>query len=247
MNLYELEKRLELHGKVVKCTMAAPFDNETEVYCMKNKKRSTKKLVSLLAAAAALVCLTTAFAAGGLSGWYSSPTAEFDNVYDSAPIAEKLGFAPVLIDRFENGYSYASGKAVDNTVTGDDGSVMEEFKSAFFIYEKGRDEVWFSQDRSAGINVEKGELTATVDGVDIYFYSYNNKIVPEDYEMTEEDIAAEKTGELIFSWGSDQVKETVVQCVEWRVDDIAYMLMQIDGALSADELTAMAKEAIAAR
>lgn len=246
MNISELEKRLELHGKVVKCTMAAPFDMETEVCYMKNKKHSTKKILSLIAAAAVLACLGTAFAAGGLGGWYSSSTAEIASIHDSAPLAEKLGFAPVLIERFENGYSYVDGHIVDNTITEDDGSVKEEFKSAFFTYEKDGDEVWFSQDRSDSVNVEKGELVSTVDGVDVYYYSYNNKFVPEDYEMTEADIAAQESGKLIFSWGSDEVKESVVQSVEWRQGDIAFTLMQVDGALSADELTAMAEEAVSA-
>ena len=247
MNLSEFEKRLELHGKVVKYTMAAPFDTETEVYYMKNKKRSSKKLVSLIAAAAVLACLGTAFAAGGLGGWYSSTTIEFESVLESAPITEELGFAPVLIDEFENGYSFVSGKGADNTVTEDDGSVKEEFKSAFFTYEKDGDEVWFSQDRSTGINVEKGELVSTVNGIDVYYYSYKNKIVPDDYEMSVEDIAAEERGELIFSWGSDKVQLSVVQSVEWRMGDIACCLMQLDGALSAEELVAMAEEAINAK
>lgn len=246
MNLSELEKRLELHGKVVKCTMAAPFGTETEVYYMNNKKRNRKKLLSLIAAAAVLAGLTTAFAAGGLGGWHSYHADRIDSITDSAPVAEKLGFEPVLIESFENGYIYADGSVMDNTVTEDDGSVREEFKSAFFIYEKEGDEVWFSQDRSDSINVEKGELAATVDGIDLYYYSYNNKVVPEDYERTAGDIAAEESGELIISWGSDTVRQFVVQAVEWRSGGIAYMLMQTDGALTADELIAMAKEVIAA-
>lgn len=246
MNISELEKRLEIHGKVVKCTMAAPFNTETEVCYMKSKKRSTKKIISLMAAAAVLACLATAFAAGGLGGWYSGSSAGIDSIEDSAALTETLGFEPVLIEEFENGYSYSSGNAVDNTITDDDGSVKEEFKSAFFTYEKDGDEVWFSQDRSTGINVEKGELMSSVDGIDIYYYSYKNKIVPADYVMSAEDIAAEESGELIFSWGSDTVRQFVVQAVEWRSGGIAYMLMQTDGALTADELIAMAKEVIAA-
>lgn len=246
MNISELEKRMEIHGKVVKCTMAAPFDNETEVYYMKNKKRSTKKIVSLMAAAAILACIGTAFAAGGLGGWFSAPSAHFDSIEDGTDITEELGFAPILIERFENGYSYSSGNAADNTITDDDGSVKEEFKSAFFTYEKDGDELWFSQDRSDSVNVEKGELMSTVDGIDIYYYSYKNKIVPADYEMTAEDIAAEESGELIFSWGSDTVQESVVQSAQWRMGDIACCLVQMDGKLSADELVAMAEEAIKA-
>lgn len=243
MSVHELEKRLELHGKVVRCTMAAPFDDAREVYCV---KKNYKKLISLMAAAAVLACLATAFAAGGLGGWSSFRSTEFESVNDGALISEELGFAPVLIESFENGYAYASGQSVDNSVTEDDGSVKEQFKSAFFVYEKDGDEVWFSQDASESVNVEKGRLAATVDGTDIYYYSYENKAVPEDYQKTPEDIAAEERGELILSWGSDSVRQYTVQSVEWRSGNIACCLMQMDGALSEAELIAMAKECLAA-
>lgn len=240
----EFEKRLEIHGKVVKCTMAAPFDAEMEVLLMKNKKRNSRKIISIVAIAAVMACLTTAFAAGGLGGWHSMHTDEFYNVYNSAPIAEELGFAPALIDSFENGYSFVKGTAADNQITADDGSIKEEFKSVMFTYEKDGDELWFSQDRSDSVIVDKGELMDTVDGIDIYYYGYTNKIVPEDYQMTEEDMAAEKSGELVFSWGSDEVMLMEIRSVQWKADGIAYMLMQMDGELTADELTGMAKEAI---
>jgi len=246
VNITELEKRLEIHGKVVKCTMAAPFETETEVLTMKNKKRNSGKIISVVAIAAVLACLTTAFAAGGLGGWHSHYSSEFDNVYDNAPIAEKLGFAPVLIDEFENGYRFVDGKIADNEITDEDGSIKEEFRSAFMTYARDDDEVWFSQDRSDSVNVDKGELMDTVDGTDIYYYGYTNKLVPEDYEMTEEDRAAEESGELVFSWGSDGVAVMEVQSVQWKADGVAYMLMQMDGELTAAELTAMAEEAIRA-
>ncbi len=247
MNMDRFEMKLRAHSARVKNSMAAPFDQEMEELYMKNSKTSYKKVISIIAAAAALACLATAFAAGGLGGWYSSPTREFESIHDSAPIAEELGYAPVLIESFKNGYSYKTGYSTDNEITDDDGSVKESFKSAFFTYEKDGDEVWFSQDRSDSVNVEKGEIVATVDGIDVYYYSYTNKIVPEDYEMTEEDKAAEESGELIFSWGSDTVKMTEVCSAQWKDEGIAYCLMQMGGKLSAEELTEMAIEAIEAR
>ena len=247
MNMDRFEMKLRAHSARVKDSMAAPFDHETEVFYMKNSKISYKKVISIIAAAAALACLATAFAAGGLGGWYSSASREFESIQDSAPIAEELGYAPILIESFKNGYSYKTGYSTDNEITDDDGSVKESFKSAYFTYEKDGDEVWFSQDRSKSVDVERGEIVATVDGIDVYYYSYTNKIVPEDYEMTEEDKAAEESGELIFSWGSDTVQVTEVCSAQWRNGDIACCLMQMGGKLSAEELTEMAIEAIEAR
>ena len=220
---------LRAHAARVKGTMTSPFRYETEEFFM--RKKSHRKTMLLVAVAAAFLLSISALAAGFIPGWFSASTGE--------------ATAPEL-ESFENGYAYASGQSMDNSVTEDDGSVKEQFKSAFFVYEKDGDEVWFSQDASESVNVEKGRLAATVDGIDIYYYSYENKAVPEDYQKTPEDIAAEERGELILSWGSDSVRQYTVQSVEWRRGNIACCLMQMDGALSEAELIAMAKECLAA-
>ena len=62
--------------------------------------------------------------------------------------------------------------------------------------------------------------------------------------MTDEDKKAEENGELVFSWGSAEVDIIEVQSVTWSENGTHYLLMQMDGKLSADELTDMAAEAI---
>ena len=63
-------------------------------------------------------------------------------------------------------------------------------------------------------------------------------------EMTEADKEAEAEGKLVFSYGASDVTISEVQSVTWKQDGIEYQLMQIDGKLSAEELTEMAGEAI---
>lgn len=89
-----------------------------------------------------------------------------------------------------------------------------------------------------------GNVIKTADGTDIYYYSYTNKIVPADYKMTDEDKKAEADGELIFSSGSSDIQISEVQSVTWVKGNIQYQLMQMDGALSRDELAEMAEEVI---
>ena len=105
-------------------------------------------------------------------------------------------------------------------------------------------EVLFSQDKVNSQVETNGEVVANVDGVDVYYHSYTNKLVPPDYKMTDEDKKAEETGELVFSYGSSKVEIKEIQSVSWKKDDMNYQLLQIDGKLSADELVEMAKEVI---
>ena len=121
---------------------------------------------------------------------------------------------------------------------------MEKFKSFDFRYGKDDDTVYFSQEKYTSQSENYAELADEHDGVAIYYHSYENKFVPPDYEMTEEDKKAEESGELVFSYGSDEVELKTISSAMWSVDDMHYTLMQIGGKLTKEELIDMAKEAI---
>ena len=211
------------------------------------KPMKSKKKIALIAVAATLVMGITVFAASGIiSQWFSSSSSIPD--YKTLPTAEQvvkdIGYEAVTIDEFANGYKFDNGSVVDNVLTDDNGKAVEKFKSVTFRYLKDNDEVLFSQDKVNSQVETNGEVVATVDDVDVYYYSYTNKLVPPDYKMTDEDKKAEETGELVFSYGSSKVEIKEIQSVSWKKDDMSYQLLQIDGKLSADELVEMAKEVI---
>lgn len=230
---------------------ACPIQNERKSVTMKlnaiKSNTRSKKKISVIAAVAVLALGTTVFAASGIiSNWYSSSSS--DSEYKSLPTAQQvkkdIGYDAVLISEFENGYAFKDGSIVNNDLADEDGNSVEKFKSVSFDYEKNGDTVIFSQDKfNSKIDMD-GNVIKTVDGTDIYYYSYTNKIVPADYKMTDEDKKAEADGELVFSSGSSDVQISEVQSVTWVKDNIQYQLMQMDGALSRDELTEMAEEVI---
>ena len=207
----------------------------------------SKKKITLIAVAATLVMGITVFAASGLiTSWFSSSSGIPD--YDSLPSAEQvkkdIGHDAVLIESFENGYVFDNGNIINNNLTDENNNSVEKFKSVMFRYEKDGDVVNFSQDKYDSNMETVGDAVETIDGVDILYHSYTNKIVPIDYQMTDEDKKAEANGELVFSYGSSKVEIREVQSVLWSEDGIHYSLMQIDGKLSANELAEMAKEII---
>ena len=212
----------------------------------------SKKMRTVLIAAIAVMALSiSAFAASGvITMWNSHSWAKAE--YDTLPTVEQtikdVGYAAKLIEEFSNGYAFQEGSIVDNDLVDEGGHSAESFKSLTFTYAKDGDEVWFSQDKyESDLGEASGDVAATVDGIDVMYFSYNNKLVPPDYELTDEDKAAEEDGVLVFSYGSDDVTTQVVQCVFWQEGDVHYTLTQMDGALSAEELVAMAAEAIQAK
>ena len=234
---------LDIDIQAVKRNVNAKLDfayTERKSVAMKSKKK-----ISIIAIAATLALGITVFAANGIvSNWISSSSSAAD--YKSLPTekqAEKdIGYKPVLINGFENGYAFKSGNIVDNNLTDENGKSVEKFKSLSFDYEKDGDTVIFTQDKFNSETELQGEVVKTLKNTDIYYFSYANKTVPGDYKLTDEDKEAEANGELVFSYGSPDVKIQNVQAVTWIKDGIMYQLLQIDGRLSADELTKMAEE-----
>lgn len=209
-----------------------------------------KKRIGGLVAVAVLALSITAFAASGVvSMWYSSSSSRPD--YRSLPTAEQvkkdIGYDAILIDHFSNGYEFKDGSIISNKLKDEDDQTIEKFKSVTFRYQKGKDEVDFTQDRYGAETGDSGAVVASMDGTDIWYDSYVNKLVPPDYELTEEDKAAEENGDLVFSYGSDKVEIITWQSVYWQIGDMHYSLFQEAGkdSLSQDELVAMAKEIIA--
>lgn len=237
--------RIEISDDAQKRILSRCINKEKERCYM----RSKKKLI-VIAAAVVLVLGTTVFAASGIiSSWNGSSHSRPD--YTKLPSYEECmsaaGYAPVLIEEFSNGYAFEDGNIVNNDLTDDAGNSVEKFKSFTFRYQKDGDKVVFSQEKFNSQIGFSGAVAAAENGVEIYYISYTNKLVPPDYELTEEDKRAQESGELVFSYGSAEVKIQQVRSVSWKEDGMHSSLMQIDGELSQEDLVLMAKEAIAAR
>ena len=145
----------------------------------------SKKKTACIALAATLALSVTAFAANGLvSNWFSSSSSFAD--YKTLPTAQQvkkdIGYTPILIDSFANGYAFQDGNIISNNLTDENGNSIEKFKSVSFDYEKDGDIVIFAQDKYNSQAELQGSVAKTVGDTDIYYYSYTNKVVPADYE-----------------------------------------------------------------
>lgn len=207
-----------------------------------------RKKIALVAVAATMVLGVTVFAATGIvSSWNASSSSNYE--YKTLPTAKQsikdIGYEPCLIEEFDNGYIFKDGSIINNTLNDDSNTAVEKFKSVSFRYQKNDDKVIFSQDKYDYEMELAGDIIYSDNGIDIYYMSFTNKLVPGDYKLTEEDKKAEASGDLIFSYGTDEISISEVKGVSWNNDNVQYGLTQIDGNLSADDLVEMAKEVIA--
>ena len=201
--------------------------------------RLKKKILPLLIAATLTIGVTAVAATGKISMWTGSSASRAD--YTSL-----IGYRPVLIDTFENGYCFKEGNIIKNSFKDGNANVIENFKSVSFDYQKNGDVVSFKQQKFNSKLTPSGDIIATVNETNLYYVHYINKVVSDDYELTEQDKKDQSSGKVVFSYddSASQIEVSQVQSVNWNKDGIQYDLLQRDGKLSAGELADMAREVI---
>ena len=208
--------------------------------------KSRKKLCMVATLGVFILGITVFAASSIVSTWYAGSSGIPE--YTALPTAEQcikdIGYEPVLIDEFDNGYKFMNGSVVNNRLADEKDNSIEKFNSVAFRYEKDADRLYYSQERFNAEYEEGGVVVANIDGVDVYYSSHINKFVPTDYELTEEDKKAKESGELVFSYGSSEVEIVKVQSLSWKKDSLHHNMMQMDGKLSQRELVEMATEVI---
>lgn len=245
MNNRQFEDRLHRHAAVMKEKTMAPSCMETEVFEMSNNKRVHRigRRLAVIAVAAVFLIGGTALAAGLTGGWFSAAEEVYEDMPAQSEVAEKLGCEPVLPERFENGFAFTRGSINNTDVISPEGSYEGSFKSANFAYARDGEEVYLDQTCAEEVSVQ-GEVIGNCGDVELYYYSYMNKIVPENYELSESEQEARDKGEIIFTFGSDSVQTMEVKSLSWRKDGINFSLLQLGGSLDADALCDMAAELI---
>ena len=171
---------------------------------------------------------TAAFASRGAVNYVMGSTSTKPD-YTTIPVTETLnknvGFSPKIVDE-ENG-------------------TEEKYKSFMADYEKDGDKVMLSADTYADSHKDQGNSEVSdYNGIAIAYISYVNKVVPADYQQTEQDMKDEESGKYVFSYGAEKVEISQVQGVEWEQDGIYYNITAIDSPLDKQGLIDMAKEVI---
>jgi hypothetical protein len=219
--------------------------SKKEIYRM---KKLNKKKVVIVAFAACLFVSANVFAAGKISSLVSGTNA-MDIVKDFSKLEQqekKLGYDVKALECFDNGYLF-SKMSVDVTKALDEsGNQVGSYKELDITYKNADKNISLIIDKP--LPSEETQTPTETRQINDITFKYNldtYKIVPEDYQMTEEDTANEAKGHYYFSCdGSDKVSTQMVSSLTWEDGGVKYSLLQTDNELTMDELIDMATQVV---
>ena len=217
-----------------------------------------KRIITLALAAALMHALGIgAYAVSSIPrsvGTYPMPqAAEYTSLSELPKVEETVGYPVTVPEHFSNGYAFTSLRVDGQAVFGESNDVLKEYYAVNVEYSKPG-----SPDLSLHLNpvldLEGGrEAPApgeqrTVSGVTVDLNLDHYKVVPENYEKTEDDQTLEAAGHYYISFGSDEIKEYDMAFADFRLGDVNYTLMDMEANEdSLDTLMLMASEIISAK
>ena len=215
-----------------------------------------KKVVTLALAAALMLALgITAYAVAGLPHSVGTHKMSNTGVYGSMedlPEAEKITGYPIhLVEKFSDGYAFAGMRVDGEAVYDENYAVLQEYYSVHAVYSSpGKTDMALYL--SPVLDLEgTHEAPAPTSGyilgeTEVRISRDHYKIVPEDYEKTEEDLAGEAAGHYYVSFGSDEIEERENVSASFELDGVTYSFQSWDtGNCTDDMLIRMASEILA--
>ena len=138
--------------------------------------------------------------------------------------------------------------------SGEDGKALYSYKDAFVSYAKDG-AGWISlsaskredldQESSQDEAIQVYDETREIDGIAVGVTTQNYKFVPENYKLTEEEQAAIDEGNLIVSYGTEEVEEMTMANAYFDIEDVAYVIVDSNGS-DMENMFAMAEKVIRA-
>ena len=218
------------------------------------KKR--KILAIALAAALILALGAAASALSGIprfTGTHRMPkTAEYDTLEKLSDIEKDVGYPVTAPAQFSNGYVFSKLSVVGEAVYGDGNEVLKEYYGVHVTYTKaGKPDIILTLspvlELEGGSEAPEPSERRTVDGATVNLSLDHYKVVPENYEETEDDLACKAAGHYYISWGSDEIMEYDMAFAGFELERVNYTLMDMYASESSfDILTQMAKEILEA-
>lgn len=216
--------------------------------------KKTKTITHIFLIAAVIAMLAVSVYAADMLYVKSLLSAGSETYSDYSQVKKAMrqaGFKMDIQERFDTGYAFELIRVQNTDALDESGSKMFSYKdlSAQYRNEDGKRLVLFGTPDLEELpkTPHADGVTREIGGITVTFWQDHYKMVPEDYELTEEDkVWVEQPGNFL-SYGSDQMEETAVGFLNWMKDGIRYNFMDPRGAEQPEILFAMAEELILAK
>lgn len=212
------------------------------------RKTSWKKVVCAVGVLC-MLCAGGAVAAGKIAG-YSSGSSVMDDIHEYDEMKKdadkKLGYDVKMPEKFANGYTFSRGQVITVNANDTDGNHVDAFPELSVTYHKaGEADVFFSVSKWSE-EEKRGTMLPINEELTAYYTVDHYRMVPPDYQVSEEEKAQMEKGELFVSYGTDQIEDKYIKSIDWEENGAVYRLMILDETvMDENDFLAMAKEVLA--
>lgn len=208
------------------------------------KHFSMKKMVIAIAVIG-LLGSTACFAAGKITSLTGGNDGEkYTDFSKIDNLREELGYDVKVKESYENGFTFKDMILQEVIGNDDEGNAVASYNELGISYEKENEILNVGICKPLPEEPRTAKQTEEYQGIEISYYNDTYKFVPEDYELTAEDIENEKKDNYYISYGSDEVQLNQMSHVNWTDNGIHYSIMGTDTSLSVEDMIQMAEEMI---
>ena len=217
----------------------------------RNLHMNKKRIITLALAATLILALgATAYAIFGVRSvaTHEMPeTGEYTSLSELRQVEKTVAYPVTVPEGFSNGYTFSLLTVRGEAVYDENNEVEREFYGVHVNYTKsGSPDRYLDLNPVLGADQTNPTELRTINSVPVRLSLDHYKMVPEDYQETEEDLARKTGGHYYISFGSERILEFDMASASFEIDGVEYMLSDmaaIEGTL--DELAQMAAELFA--
>ena len=187
----------------------------------------------------------TAYAIWGVPKWTATHnmenTGEYTSLSDLPKVEKIVGYDICLVDRFTNGFAFSKLRVDGLADYDEDYNVLKEYYGVNATYRtpNGAEMMLFLSPVSDNSDSQVTRAASSeyfIGETEVRIYRDHYKFVPEDYEKTPEDIAAEAGGHYYISFGADKTEERDIVSADLVLNNVTYTFFFNDGSECSDEM-----------
>ena len=211
-------------------------------------KKFSKRKIAIAAVVACMTIGTTVFAAGCISTYmvWSEPGTENTDYGKACETAQEADIEAAIPETLSNGYAFGASNNGGMKGVDENGNTLAEGEMFQVTYQKADcpDLSLYVQPIIESEDHSGATASKEIRGVTVYYNKDTYKMVPTDYQLTEDDERNQKDPHFYISYGAEEVEIECCESILFEIDGKSYNLLGFNCEMTQEEWFKMADQFI---